>query len=594
MRPRTPLFALLVSALALLAVPIPASAAQQAAAPQKAGSAQQEGAYIVQLNSKTRAAPRATAEDQVRRLGGEIVGVYEHAFKGYTARLTASAAEALKKDPNVISVEPDAEVVAFPQTTPTGVKRIFAPDNPNLDIDGNDDARIDADVAVIDTGVDFDHPDLNVVARANCQTGTCVDNSGDDDNGHGTHVAGTVGAIDNAIGAVGVAPGARIHAVKVLNSAGSGTLSAIAAGIDWVAARSATIEVANMSLGCDGCTSSAITTAITNAVNRGVVVVVAAGNSSRDAATFFPANHPDVITVSAVTDIDGRPGGLGGSTLPCRSETDQDDSLAFYSNFGQTIEIAAPGTCIYSTWMNGGYNTISGTSMASPHVAGAAGILTSGANKPTTRAGVIAVRDKLIATGNANWTDDSSDGRKEPLLDVHDATQYPPGTGGNRPPTAAFTSSCNQLACSFNGSGSSDPDGTIASHAWDFGDGSSGTGASPTHTYAAAGTYTVKLTVTDNQGATGSVTKQVTVGTPTNQPPKADFTQTCRVIFVWRFCDFNGSSSSDSDGTIASYAWNFGDGTTGTGATIRHFYSSAGAKTVKLTARPGRRPSSSP
>ncbi|MGI5284130.1 S8 family peptidase [Nonomuraea polychroma] len=413
MRSSTPLLALLIGALALPLTPLPVSAA----AP--------DGTYIVQLNPAMRA-PRGVAQDQVSQHGGELIGVYEHAFKGYTARLSAAAAERLKRNPNVLTVEPDAEVTAFPQTTPTGVRRIFGPDNPNLDIDGTDDVRIDVDVAVVDTGVDYTHPDLNVVARANCQIGFCLNNSGTDDNGHGSHVAGTVGAIDNAIGPVGVAPGARIHGVKVLNAAGSGTLSGIAAGINWVVARASTIEVINLSLGCNGCSSSAISTAITNAVNAGIVVVVAAGNSHANTSTFFPANHPDVVTVSAMTDNDGLPGGAGGSTLSCRSETDQDDTSAFYSNYGATVEITAPGTCIYSTWRNGGYNTISGTSMASPHVAGAAGILTSGARKPTTRAGSLAVRSTLISTGNSNWTDDSGDGVKEPLLDVHDATRYPP------------------------------------------------------------------------------------------------------------------------------------------------------------------------
>ncbi|MFI7698402.1 S8 family serine peptidase [Nonomuraea sp. NPDC049480] len=413
MRSFTPLLALLAGVLALPMTPLPVTAA----AP--------DGTYIVQLNPSMRA-PRGAAQDQVSQHGGELVGVYEHAFKGYTARLSAAAAEQLKKNPNVLSVEPDAEVTAFPQTTPTGVRRIFGPDNPNLDIDGADDVRVDVDVAVVDTGVDQTHPDLNVVARANCLTGACLNNSGTDDNGHGSHVAGTVGALDNAIGPVGVAPGARILGVKVLNAAGSGTLSGIAAGINWVVQRASTIEVINLSLGCNGCSSSAISTAITNATNAGIVVVVAAGNSHVNTSTFFPANHPDVVTVSALTDNDGLPGGAGGSTLSCRSESDQDDTSAFYSNFGATVEITAPGTCIYSTWRNGGYNTISGTSMAAPHVAGAAGILTSGTGKPTTRAGALAVRSTLIATGNANWTDDSGDGVKEPLLDVHDATQYPP------------------------------------------------------------------------------------------------------------------------------------------------------------------------
>ncbi|MFI7618535.1 S8 family serine peptidase [Nonomuraea terrae] len=416
MRSLTPLLALLAGALALPLTPLPSSAA---AAP--------EGTYIVQLDPSTRA-PRGAAEDQVTRLGGQVVGVYEHAFKGYTARMSATAAEQLKRNPNVLTVEPDAEVTAFAQTVPSGVRRIFGPDNPNLDIDGTDDVRIDVDVAVVDSGVDHTHPDLDVVARANCQNGVCRNDSGTDDNGHGTHVAGTVGALDNAIGPVGVAPGARIHGVKVLNAAGSGSLSAIAAGIDWVVARASTIEVVNLSLGCDGCSSSAISRAITNAVNAGIVVVVAAGNSSANTASFFPANHPDVITVSAMTDNDGLPGGAGGSTLSCRSETDRDDTAAFYSNYGSTVEITAPGTCVYSTWRNGGYGTSSGTSMASPHVAGAAGILTSGARKPTTREGSLAVRGALTASGNANWTDDSGDGVKEPLLDVHDATLFPPAT----------------------------------------------------------------------------------------------------------------------------------------------------------------------
>jgi subtilisin family serine protease len=415
MRPRTPLLALLVSALALLAAPLPVSAT--AAAP--------DGTYIVQLNPATRALHGA-AQNQVADLGGGRAQAGGVALERVLVHADELAAEQLKRNPNVISVEPDAEVHAFVQTVPTGVRRVFGPANPNLDIDGTDDVRIDADVAVVDSGVDNTHPDLNVVARANCVTGVCVNNSGTDDNGHGSHVAGTVGALDNTIGPVGVAPGARIHGVKVLNAAGSGTLSGIAAGINWVVARASTIEVINLSLGCNGCSSSAISTAITNAVNAGIVVVVAAGNSHTNTSSFFPANHPDVVTVSALTDNDGLPGGSGGSTLSCRSETDQDDTSAFYSNYGSTVEITAPGTCIYSTYRAGGYATISGTSMASPHVAGAAALLTSGSHKPTTRAGSLAVRGTLISTGNANWTDDSGDGVKEPLLDVHDATRYPP------------------------------------------------------------------------------------------------------------------------------------------------------------------------
>ncbi|WP_220183170.1 S8 family serine peptidase [Sphaerisporangium album] len=475
--------------------------------------------YIVTLKPTAKSQVPTLATRQVEEHAGVLVGTYRYAFQGYTALLTPDQAARLGKVAGVASVEPDAKVTTFAQTVPTGIQRIFADQNPNLDIDGVDDVRVDVDAAVVDTGVDLTHPDLNVVASTNCTTGVCVA-GGNDDNGHGSHVAGTIGAIDNAIGAVGVAPGARIHAVKVLDSTGSGTLSAIAAGIDWVVARASTIEVINMSLGCQGCTSSAISTAITNATNAGIVVVVAAGNSSLNASGFFPANHPDVVTVSAVSDFDGKPGGLAGTvTVPCRTDgaTDTDDTLAWFSNFGTTVEVAAPGTCIYSTWMNGGYNTISGTSMASPHVAGAAAVLTSGANKPTNRTGALNVRSRLISTGNLNWTDDSTDGVKEPLLDVHDATQYPPGGGGgNQPPIASFTNTCDNTtrACTFDASASTDVDGTIASYAWNFGDGATGTGVTTSHTYAAFGTYTVTLTVTDNNGATAPTSKSITVGTP--------------------------------------------------------------------------------
>jgi len=303
---------------------------------------------------------------------------------------------------------------------------------------------VNVDVAVIDTGIDASHPDLNVVASVNCSGGApwkmSCGSGGADDNGHGTHVSGTIGALDNGIGVVGVAPGARLWAVKVLNSQGSGYMSWIVAGIDYVAAHAGEIEVANMSLGCE-CSSAAMDTAITNAVAAGVVFVVAAGNNGTNADTFSPANHPDVITVSALADFDGIPGHLGSPT--CR--TDQDDTLADFSNWGATVEIAAPGVCITSTWPGGGYNTISGTSMASPHVAGAAALLASRSN-PGGRADVLGIRAALIGAGNFDWTDDSGDGTQEPLLDV--STFNPvliAGSGGggtptDNPPTVSISS----------------------------------------------------------------------------------------------------------------------------------------------------------
>ncbi len=154
-----------------------------------------------------------------------------------------------------------------------------------------------------------------------------------------------------------------------------------------------------------------------------------------------------------------------------------------------------------------------------------------------------------------------------------------PEAAANTPPTAVLTPQCTDLACGFDGAGSTDAEGTVASYAWDFGDGSNGTGAAPTHTYAAAGTYTVKLTATDDLGATGSTTAQVTVtAPPPNQPPTAALAASCS----GGTCQFDGSGSSDPDGKVASYAWDFGDGTTGTGRTATHGYATGGAYTVSL------------
>ena len=211
--------------------------------------------FVVVLAPGTANVP-ADAATLAREAHGDLGFVYQHSIQGFSMTASPAAAAALARNPRVAYVEADREFSISEHSIPTGITRMFASGNPEIDIDGTDDYRVDVDVAVIDTGVDREHPDLNVVAGINCACGSplrasCSGN-GDDDHYHGTHVAGTIGAIDNGAGVVGVAPGARLHAVKVLTSQGSGYTSWIVAGIDWVAGKATTIEVANMSLGGSG------------------------------------------------------------------------------------------------------------------------------------------------------------------------------------------------------------------------------------------------------------------------------------------------------------------------------------------------------
>jgi subtilisin len=370
--------------------------------------------YIVVLRDG--AAAGKVAQEHSRRHDAQVGHVFRSALKGYSARMSPRAAERLQGDSRVLYVQPDGIAHATAQSTPTGIVRSQAVASPTAAIDGADQ-RVDVDVAVIDTGVDLDHPDLNVHAAGamNCSNGR----SADDGNGHGTHVAGTVGAVDDADGVVGVAPGARIWPVRVLNQRGSGSYSDIVCGIDYVTAHADEIEVANMSLGgggaddgsCGSASNDAMHRAICGSVAAGVTYVVAAGNDADDAANHVPAAYDEVITVSALADFDGLPGGGGSST--CR--TDQDDTLANFSNYGSDVDIVAPGVCIASTWKGGGYDTISGTSMASPHVAGGAALYVA----THSSASPDQVRSALVSAGNLDWNDvDDPDGTKEPLLDV--------------------------------------------------------------------------------------------------------------------------------------------------------------------------------
>jgi subtilisin family serine protease len=386
---------------------IPATAAI-ATAPDPAGD------YIVVLRDGTD--PSTLASTQARSRGATVDKVFSHALRGYSAKMTASVAAAIARDSRVRFVQPDGRVSISAQTLPTGINRADAELSPTAAVNGVD-TRVDVDVAIIDTGIQLTHPDLNVYAAGakNCNTGS----SANDGNGHGTHVAGTIGALDNTSTVVGMAPGARLWPVRVLNNSGSGSLSQVICGIDYVTAHASEIEVANMSLGglgaddgnCGNTNNDAMHRAICAAVAAGVTFVVAAGNETGNAAGHVPAAYDEVITVSALADFNGLPGGGAAST--CRD--DVDDTLADFSNFGADVDLIAPGVCILSTWTGSGTNTISGTSMATPHVAGGAALYK--ATHPT--ATPAAVKAALQTAGTTNWNNAGDpDGIKEKLLNV--------------------------------------------------------------------------------------------------------------------------------------------------------------------------------
>lgn len=258
--------------------------------------------YIVVLKSGAQASVVAS------RHGVSVENTYDSAVQGFSGRLTLRQLLALALDRQIAYIEEDQVVRISNDTVPPGIVRVGATLNSKALINGSNLESVNVDIAIIDTGIQLNHPDLYVYRNISF-TGT---RTGNDDNGHGTHCAGIAAARDNNAGVVGVAPGARLWAVKVLDRSGSGSISNVIKGVDYVTRYSTSIEVANMSLG--GGNSATLNNAIANSVARGVVYVVAAGNSNVDAVNSSPANSPNVICVSATVDTDGLPGGLGLGT----------------------------------------------------------------------------------------------------------------------------------------------------------------------------------------------------------------------------------------------------------------------------------------
>ena len=394
------------------------SAAKRDARPSAAGR------YIVVLASAANTSAVITRHRQ--REGTRPDRRYKAAFRGFAAHLDAKQRAGLLADPSVAAIVPDEVIQVAAQTNPTGILRVNARKSSVAKIDGIDD-RVDADIAIVDTGVAL-HPDLNVVGGHNCSSSD--PNAWRDQHGHGTHVAGIAAALDNTTGVVGVAPGARIWSVRILNSSGAGLLSWYICGLDWILAQRdpsdssrPLIEAVNMSVAksgrddvnCGFTNSDVLHRAVCRLYAGGITVVAAAANEHESASRYVPAAYNEVITVSALADTDGRPGGLGGHRCYSFGGYDVDDTFADFSNYGSDVDLIAPGKCIWSTVLGSRYGYMSGTSMATPHVTGAVALYK--ASRPLATPGE--VRESLRYLGNLGWrywTD--PDSLHEPLLDV--------------------------------------------------------------------------------------------------------------------------------------------------------------------------------
>jgi subtilisin family serine protease len=421
------------------------------AAPAQAAGQVTAGRVVVDVADGTDPATVAA------RYGIATDQVFLEAVNGFAATVTGRQLASLQTDTTVESVTNDMVIgridrdflhgrsrklpgagpyvppAQFDQYVTPEIRRIGAPLSRTADIDGRDDRRVDADIAILDGGLDPYHPDLNVAGGYDCLPGPAAQRGWYDRDGHGTLVGGFAAAIDNGIGVVGAAPGARLWGIRVADPAGFITDSALLCGLEWVARHSGRIEVANLSLAGSGnligpCVNrralkhdkfgkrgpiDRIHQKICQVTAKGVTVVAAAGNSAADASSFTPAAYDEVIAVSAIVDFDGRPGGESPTPAECYP-TDRDDTFAEFSNYGKPVDVAAPGVCVISTFPGGLYAITDGTSFSAPLVSGGAALIAA----RTPGVSPARVRSMIIAKGEPGPIPGDPDSYPEPVLNV--------------------------------------------------------------------------------------------------------------------------------------------------------------------------------
>ena len=324
--------------------------------------------YIVVMKGNNFLSSVRSLAGEAKSEGAALGHIYDNALQGFSIKVpNRKVLDAILKNPDVDYIQPDVKVKAFAQILPSGVNRVDGDLSSTKSGDGS--GAVNVDIGIMDTGIDLNHLDLNVYRQVTFVPGT---NSGNDDNGHGTAVAGIAAAKDNSQGVVGMAPGARLWSIKVLDRNGIGSSSNIIKGIDYVTQHAKEIDVVNLSFGAVG-KNEALHNAIIKSVSAGVTYAAAAGNEGIDASSVFPASYPEVIAVSAIVDTDGKCGGISAIS----TTAGKDDTLASFSNYGSVIDLAAPGVLVKTTAKGSSYTTFSGTSVSTPHVTGAAALYKS-------------------------------------------------------------------------------------------------------------------------------------------------------------------------------------------------------------------------